>query len=244
MSSHQCGAKNIDDLRKRVTTAAAKPIRILLVDDHAVFRVGVRMIIQSKAGMSVVAEAGNCEEALAKAHEEQPDVILLDLDLGENNGISLISDLLAAASHARIIILTGVRDIEAHRKAILHGAMGIVRKEKTPDLLIKAIERVNAGEAWLDPVLMADVIGEVSHATRAAKPDLDADNIASLTRREMEVIAYIGSGLNTKEIAERLFISEKTVNHHLGAIFSKLGVSGRAELIVFAYRHHLCEPPR
>lgn len=214
-----------------------------MVDDHAVFRVGVRMIIQAIPGMSVVAEAADRGEALAKADKEQPDVILLDLDLGHNEGIALISDLLSVASHARIIILTGVRELEMHRNAILLGAMGIVRKEKAPDVLINAIQRVYAGEAWLDPSLMADVIGEVSHAARAAKPDLDAEKIASLTRREREVIVYVGTGLSAKEVADHLFISEKTVNHHLSSIFGKLAVGSRAELIVFAYRHHLCKLP-
>lgn len=192
--------------------------------------------------MTVVAEAGNRKEALAAAGKEQPDVVLLDLDLGNNSGIGLISELLSVAKQARIIILTGVRDVETHRKAILLGAVGVVRKEKAPDVLIKAIERVYAGEAWLDPSLMADVIGEVSRAGRAAKPDPEAEKIASLTTREKEVIACFGAGLNAKEVADRLFISEKTVNHHLSSIFSKLGVSGRAELIVYAYRHNLAEP--
>lgn len=201
------------------------------------------MIIQANPGMTVAAEASNRDEALLAAAKEQPDVILLDLDLGNMSGIGLISKLLSVASKARIIILTGVRDAETHRKAILLGAMGVVRKEKAPDVLINAIERVYAGEAWLDPSLMADVIGEMSRAGKAAKPDPEAEKIASLTTREKEVVACFGRGLNAKEVANQLFISEKTVNHHLSSIFSKLGVSGRAELIVYAYRHNLAEPP-
>lgn len=193
--------------------------------------------------MSVVAEASNREEALARAEEAQPDIILLDLDLGQNGGLALISDLLSIARRARIIILTGVREVEVHRQAVRLGAMGIVRKEKAPEVLIRAIERVYAGEAWLDPTLVAEVIGELSGSQRTAKPDAEVERIASLSKREKEVIACVGEGLKAKEIADRLFISERTVSHHLNSIFTKLGVSGRAELIVYAYRHHLAELP-
>lgn len=229
--------------QQRRAETADRPIRIVLVDDHSVFRAGLRMIIRAQHNMMLVAEAGNCQEALAAAAREQPDLILLDLDLGQEDGTGLIPDLLAAASRARIIVLTGVREAALHRRAVLLGALGIVRKEKAPDELINAIERVSAGEAWLDTSLMADVIGEVSRKGRAAQPDPEAARIASLTPREREVITCFGEGLSTKEVAERLFISEKTVGHHLGSIFSKLGVGSRSEMIVYAYRHQLAELP-
>ncbi|HSE37677.1 MAG TPA: response regulator transcription factor [Blastocatellia bacterium] len=227
-----------------MATPATKPIRVILIDDHAVVRAGLRMIIQNRAGMTVVGEAGNRDEALALAASQYPDIFLLDLDLGGDNGIALIPDLLAAASEARIIILTGLRDPETIRKAVLLGAVGIVRKEKAAEVLISAIERVHAGEAWLDPVLMADVLSDMTRLSKGRKPDPEADKIATLTNREREVIALIGEGIKSKEIAGRLFISETTVRHHLTSIFDKLGVADRIELLIYAYRHGLASPPR
>jgi len=227
-----------------MVTPATKPIRILLVDDHAVVRAGLRLIIQSRTGMTIVGEAGNRDDALSLADSEHPDIILLDLDLGGESGMTLIADLIAAAGEARIVILTGLRDPEAHRQAVLLGAMGIVKKEKAAEVLISAIERVHAGEAWLDPSLMAGVLTEMTRSSRGRKTDPEADKIAALTNREREVIALVGEGIKSKEIAGRLFISETTVRHHLTSIFDKLGVADRVELLIYAYRHGLASPPR
>ena len=227
-----------------MVTPATKPIRILLVDDHAVVRAGLRLIVQSREGMTIVGEAGNRDDALSLADSEHPDIILLDLDLGGDSGMTLIADLIAAACEARIIILTGLRDPEAHRQAVLLGAMGIVKKEKAAEVLITAIERVHQGEAWLDPSLMAGVLTEVTRSSRGRKTDPEADKIAALTNREREVITLVGEGIKSKEIAGRLFISETTVRHHLTSIFDKLGVADRVELLIYAYRHGLASPPR
>jgi len=182
-----------------MATPATKPIRVLLVDDHAVVRAGLRMIIQSRTGMTIVGEAGNRDDALSLAASEQPDIILLDLDLGGESGMTLIADLIAAACEARIIVLAGLRDPETHRQAVLLGAMGIVKKEKAAEVLITAIERVHAGEAWLDPSLMAGVLTEVTRSSRGRKPDPETDKIAALTNREREVIALVGEEINSSQ---------------------------------------------
>jgi two-component system nitrate/nitrite response regulator NarL len=111
-------------------------------------------------------------------------------------------------------------------------------------VLISAIERVNAGEAWLDPSLMADVLSDMTRSSKPKKPDLVAEQIASLTNREREVITLVGEGIKTKQIAGRLFISETTVRHHLTSIFDKLGVADRVELLIYAYRNGLASPPK
>ena len=202
------------------------------------------MIIQSRAGMTIVGEAGNRDDAVSLAASEHPNIILLDLDLGGDSGMNLITDLIAASSEARIIILTGVRDPEVHRQAVLLGAMGIVKKEKAAEVLITAIERVHLGEAWLDPSLVAGVLSEMTLSSKGRKIDPEAEKIAALTNREREVIALVGEGIKSREIAGRLFISETTVRHHLTSIFDKLGVADRVELLIYAYRHGLASPPR
>lgn len=220
----------------------SKAIRVLVVDDHSVVRTGLRLIIQGSPGLSIVGEAANRDEALTLASRERPDIILLDLDLGGESGVAIISELLAAAPEARVIILTGLRDPEVHRKAAMLGAMGVVSKENAAEVLIKAIGRIHAGEAWLDPSIMAGVLNEVSGKSK--KKDREAEKIASLTNREREVVALIGQGLKNKGVAERLFISETTVRHHLTSIFDKLEVTDRVELLLYAMRHGLASPPR
>ena len=225
-----------------MASADSKCIRVLLVDDHGVVRTGVRLIIEGSPGLKMAGEAADRDEALALAASQQPDVILLDLDLGDESGLAIISELIAAASVARVIILTGIRDPEVHRKAVMLGAMGVVSKEKAAEVLIKAIERVHAGEAWLDPAIVAGVLNTVSGKTK--QDDREAQKISSLTNREREVVEQIGLGLKNKEIAERLFISETTVRHHLTSIFDKLEVSDRVELLMYAMRNGLASPPK
>ncbi|HSE98019.1 MAG TPA: response regulator transcription factor [Blastocatellia bacterium] len=218
-------------------------IRILLVDDHAVVRTGLRMLIQSEPGMSIVGEAANREEAISLATSQQPDVILLDLDLGSDNGLELIPEILKTAERSRVIVLTGMRNPDLYRQAVMQGALAVVPKDKTVEVIISAIKKVRDGEAWLDPVTMAGVLNEMARANKPKPTDPESSKITSLTDREREVVALIGEGLKNKQIADRLFISETTVRHHLTSIFSKLEVSDRVELLIYSYRHGLAEPP-
>jgi DNA-binding NarL/FixJ family response regulator len=219
------------------------PIRILLVDDHAVVRTALRMVIQNQPGMVMAGEAGTSSEALDLAARERPDIVLLDVDLGGENGLDIIPELLSACA-CRVIVLTGVRDPEVHYRAVKLGAVGLVQKERAVDVLIDAIQKVHEGQAWLDPSLTARVLSEVSSAGKSKKADPEEMKIASLTDREREVLTLISEGLKNKEIADRLFISEWTVRHHITSIFSKLEVSDRVELILYAYRRGLATPPR
>jgi two-component system, NarL family, nitrate/nitrite response regulator NarL len=192
----------------------------------------------------VVGEAATRAEALQLATRTQPDIILLDLNLRDERGADLLPDLLAAARDARVIVLTGVTDAGEHRQAILGGAMGVVLKDQALDVLVKAIEKVHAGEVWLDSSMIASMLTAIARGSAAEKADPEVAKIARLTAREREVISLIGEGLKNKQIAERLFISEATVSHHLTSIFDKLGVANRFDLMIYAFRHGLLEPPR
>ena len=222
----------------------ARPIRILLIDDHALLRAGLRMIIESRMGMVVVGEAENRRESLAAIAQEPPDIILLDLDLGDENGLDLLPELLTAVRDARIILLTGIRDAEVQRRAILLGAMGLVSKQKAADTVIRAIEKVYAGEVWLDRAMIASILND--RVNPSVVPDLNTETlrIAKLTEREREVIRLIGEGIKNRQIAERMYISEATVRHHLTSVFAKLGVEDRFELVIYAFQHGLAKLPQ
>lgn len=220
----------------------ATPIRILLVDDHAVLRAGLRAIISNHRGMAVVGEAGDTAAALAAAATTKPDITLLDLDLGDESGVELLPGLLEVAPDTRVILLTGLRDPQVHRRAILLGAVGLVLKEKAVETVIKAIEKVHAGEVWLDRAMIASILNARVRGEQAQQSPGDK-RIETLTAREREVIELIGAGLKNRQIAERLVISEATVRHHLTSIFGKLGVEDRFDLALFAYRHGLAKLP-
>ena len=220
-----------------------EPIRILLVDDHVIVRAGLRMLIENHKGMVVIGEAGTRIDALAVAAREKPTIILLDLDMGKESGLDFLRELLDASSGARVVMLTGVRDPEAHRRAVHLGAMGLVLKDKAAEVLIKAIEKVHAGEVWLDRSLTASVLTEMSEAGQKRKPDPEAEKIRALTSREREIVGLVCEGLKNREIGDRLFISEATVRNHLTSILSKLELSDRFELALYAYRQHLAKPP-
>ena len=227
-----------------MSSAVPRAIRVLIVDDHEVIRAGLRMLIESHPGLAVAGEAGTCAEALAAAGRDQPEIILLDLDLSGEQATECIPELLAAARGAHVLVLTGVRDPALHRRAVRLGAMGVVRKEKAAAVLLEAIDKVHAGEAWLERALVGSVLSEMRRLPEGGAVDTDEARVATLTKREREVIALAGRGLKTRQLAERLSISEITVRHHLTSIFDKLGVGNRLELMIFAYRHGLAKLPR
>jgi DNA-binding NarL/FixJ family response regulator len=213
------------------TDKSSAPIRILIVDDHLVVRAGLHMLIENHPGMTVVAMASNRAEAMELAAKDSPNLILLDLDLRGESALTFLSQLRETTPNAQILVLTGLRDTDAHRQAVQLGAMGVVLKEHAPDVLIKAIEKVHAGEIWLDRPTMS--------GRDQKEVDPEQTKIKSLTQREREVVALIAEGLKNRQIGERLFISETTVTHHLSSIYSKLGVSDRLELVIYAFTHKI-----
>ncbi len=222
-------------------TPSKDEIRILIVDHHQLVRTGLRMLIESVPGMKVVGKASNRFEALALAVSKKPNFILLEIDLGPEDGLDFLPELRETAKDARVLIVTGVKEIETHRRAAKLGAAGLVLKEHTGEVLLKAIKKVHQGEIWLDRSMMSILLNEM---TTPEDLDPDTSRIAGLTDREQGVIALIAEGLKNKQIAERLFISETTVTHHLSSIFSKLGVSDRLELVIYAFAHKIAKMPK
>ena len=218
-----------------------RPITVMIIDDHVVIRSGLRMLIEHDQRMQVVAQAGNRIEALERAAGTRPDVIILDLLLGDDDGLAFLPELCQASPNSRVLVLTGVQNADSHRRAIRRGAMGIVLKEHAADQLLKAIMKVHEGEVWIERSMMGSMIQELN---KPALVDPEVTKIESLTDREREVIALVGEGLKNKQVGERLFISETTVTHHLSSVFDKLDVNDRLELIIYAFRHGLAKIPK
>jgi DNA-binding NarL/FixJ family response regulator len=217
-------------------------IRLLLVDDNKLFLAGLCSLIQNEPGIKVVAQAVNRAEAL-EAVRVQPDIILLDLDLGGEDGTDFIPELLSVAERARIVIITGVTDPDLHLRTVLLGAMGVVLKSESAMALIKAIRKVHEGQVWLNRALVSKLVSELVHPGASKKVDPEAAKISSLTPREREIVALVCEGRRNRQVGERLFISEKTVRHYLSSIFAKLGLSDRLELMVYSYQHGLAKVP-
>jgi two-component system nitrate/nitrite response regulator NarL len=223
--------------------AEQERIRVLIIDAHPIMREGLRLILQNHPQLQLVGEAGERMEALALAAREQPAVILLNLLLNEEAGLEVIPELLLAAQQAHLLVVTGATDPEEHYHAVRLGAMGVVLKDQEPQTLIRAIERVHAGEVWLEQTMTVRLLGELLRGGKTERTDPETAKLARLTAREREVITLIGAGLKNKQIASQLFISEVTVRHHLTSIFSKLEVADRLELAMYAYQYGLAKPP-
>jgi two-component system, NarL family, nitrate/nitrite response regulator NarL len=201
------------------------------------------MLIEQEPGLRVVGEASDLSAAVSLAASAAPDIILLDIDMAGQNGLDILPDLLVGAPQARVLVLTGVRDLDTHRDAMRRGASGVLVKDRAAEVLLKAIRKVREGEVWLDRVTLGRVLGEMRTTRLPQDADPEQAKIATLTDRERKVLALVSQGLKNHEIAHRLFISEHTVRHHIGAIFQKLHVSDRLELILYTYRHRLAKPP-
>lgn len=219
------------------------PISVLLVDDHVLVRQGLRMLLENHSDIHVTGEVATADEALEIAGREEPDVVLLDLDLGENqSGLDIIARLGSLGHSPRVLVLTGIRDPEIHRRAIRLGAVGIILKEQAGEVLVKAVRCVHNGEVWIDRRMTAAIFQDFRRLSGERELDSEAARIESLTRRERELIGLVAQGFGTTKIADTLFISEKTVRNHLASIYDKLQVSDRLELAIYAVRHKLAKP--
>jgi two-component system nitrate/nitrite response regulator NarL len=221
------------------------PIRVFLIDDHRTILWGLEKLIDGgERAMRVVGSATSYTSALTRLDAAAPDVILLDLDLGTESGLDAIPKL-AAASKAKVLVLTGLRDESVHHNAVIAGARGVVSKEARAETILSAIEKVHEGQLWLDRAAAGKVLVALSrnHAGRDAS-DPERQRISALTVREREIIVLTASnaGATAKTIAAKLHISEHTLRNHLTSIYGKLGVANRLELFAYAHQQKLVKP--
>jgi DNA-binding NarL/FixJ family response regulator len=213
----------------------------MMVEDHVSVRAGLRLLLESHDNFIVVGEAKEMADARVVFEREKPELVLLDLDLRGESGLDLIAEF--TSKGARVLVLTGLVDEEQHQLCLRLGARGLIRKEQPHTVLLKAIEKVNQGEVWFDRTLMRNLLSDVLRQKDEKESDPEEAKIASLTDRELQVIGLVREGRKNKQIAERLFISDTTVRHHLTSIFGKLGVADRLELVIYAYKYGLAKPP-
>ncbi|MBC6446809.1 response regulator [Actinokineospora xionganensis] len=201
-------------------------IRVLLVDDHEVVRRGLRDLINSEDGIEVVAEAGSVAEALVRAGATTPDVAVVDVRLPDGDGVELCRSLRAMEPAPHCLVLTAFDDERALVEAIMAGAAGYLLKQVRGQDLVTAIREVAAGRSLLDPVTTAHVL---DHMRRP-------DDLAGLTDREREVLTLVGEGLSNRQIAERLFLAEKTVKNYVTSVLAKLGMQRRTQAVAWVAR--------
>lgn len=212
-------------------------LRILIVDDHEVVRLGLRALLDRHPDFTVVDEAGTVREALQKALLHRPDVVVMDIRLPGRSGIDACRDIVSQLPNTRVIMLTSYAEDELLFDAIEAGACGYVLKQIGSDDLIRAIEAVGRGEALLDPSVTRRVLERVREAVRKD----EAAAFAELTEQELRVLSLIAEGKTNREIARALYLGEGTVRNYVSSILSKLGVTNRAEAAAFAVRHNLKE---
>lgn len=218
---------------------STQPIKIMLIDDHRSVLWGLEKLIDSeKPRMEVVGTATTSAEAMQLLGTISPDVILIDLDLNGESGVNIIPKLISN-SKAKVLVLTGTRDLSLHDGAMLAGARGVVEKGDTAETILKAISLVHNGEVWIDRSATSRIFNELSRKKNAEADDPELQKIARLTRKERLTAAEIGNDAtaSTKVIAERLCISENTLRNHLTAVYSKLEITSRLELFVYANKH-------
>lgn len=207
-------------------------MRIMIVDDHELVRLGLNNLLARQPGWQVVAEAGTVAEALQLADEYEPDVVLMDIRLGHESGIEACREIVKAHPHTKVIMLTSFAQDDLLFNAISAGAAGYVLKQVGNDDLIRAINTVAQGNASLDPGVTGQVLAKLRDSTRS-------EAFAGLSERELKVLALITQGKTNREIATSLYLGEGTIRNYVSNIFDKMGLGNRAEATAYAVRHNL-----
>ena len=220
-------------------------IRIVVADDHPIFRDGLCKLLALEEDFEVVAQAQDGRQVLDVLQQHEPDILLLDLKMPGLDGLATLQRLQIAKNKTRVIVLTASDDKNEFVQAMKLGTSGIVLKQTATELLIKSIRKVHAGEIWLDSHTTAAVIRQFVANEDAPLPPVPQASAprdrerSPLSQREREIVALVAQGFKNKEMAEKMFISEQTVKNHLHNIFDKLGVSDRLELALYAIHNNL-----
>ncbi|CAA9305390.1 MAG: Two-component transcriptional response regulator, LuxR family [uncultured Chloroflexi bacterium] len=214
--------------------------RVLLADDHTLFRKGLRTLLERMEGVEVVGEASSGEEAVERARELVPDVILMDVKMPGMSGIEAARRVVAENPHIGVVLVTMFDDAESVFAGMRAGARGYVLKEAEPEELRRAIDAAARGEVMLAPKIAEKLLRQFEPARERGQPDVPYEE---LTQREREVLQLAAGGLSNKEIGVRLVISEKTVKNHTANIFSKLQVNDRTQAVLLALRRGLVTLP-
>ena len=223
-------------------------IRVLIADDHPIVRDGLKKLLSLESDIDVVDEAADGREVLTKVEQHKPDVLVLDLRMPNLDGLSTLEVLRQATPRPKVIVLTASEDKNEFVQAMKLGCSGIVLKQTAPELIVKSIRKVYAGEIWLDSHTTAAVMRQFASPVEmmGAHPNAKTRERSPLSQREREIVSLVAQGYKNREMAEKMYISEQTVKNHLHNIFDKLGVSDRLELALYAIHKglHLVEPPQ
>lgn len=212
-------------------------IRILLVDDHAIVRLGLMTLLNDQPDMVVVAEASTAAEAVRAVEKFQPDVVLMDIRLPGEGGIDATRQVTSRFPNSKVVMLTSFADDDLVIRAISAGAVGYVLKQVGNEELLRAIQAAARGEASLDPSTTARLLSRVREVDRKSEEDA----FRELSDREMDVLVHVARGKTNGEIGQILNLSEKTVGNYIGTMFEKLHFNNRIELAIYAVEHHLFE---
>src|SRR5215831_8855153 len=218
----------------------ASRIKVALVDDHTLFREGIKRILSLESDIEIVGEAIDGEEVVRLLNHCRPEVLLLDIKMEKINGLQILPQIVEQYPDLKVIVLTAQIGQAESVRAIKDGARGIILKHAASEFLIKGIRKVAEGELWADTSTMTRVVESLSQKYRGDK-ESQRDR-KELSEREREVVTLVASGHRNREIASKLFISEQTVKTHLSNIFQKLEISDRLELALYAMRNGLADP--